>query len=214
MGWEIADDDWDDALGAVDVDAMVAARRRNGPPAESNQPAHQQPTPQWHHPTQQTQHRPNQTWQRQPGGWGGPPAQPQPGANNAAGFSGHTGYKGGFSGHDGGTGRGGNGNGGGGWGGSTNRPRSNLNTGHPAVDRAMARGGAHLPPDRNQRTVNDMFAKKNAPRQVPFRPGVEDKQRTLDSMFGGGDKWGDKRSGRWSRRGSGATLSRTRTRCP
>ena len=190
MGWEIADDDWDDALGAVDVDAMVAARRRNGPLAGSNQPAHQQPTPQWHHPTQQTQHRPNQTWQRQPGGWGGPPAQPQPGANNAAGFSGHTGYKGGFSGHDGGTGRGGNGNGGGGWGGSTNRPRSNLNTGHPAVDKAMARGGAHLPPDRNQRTVNDMFAKKNAPRQVPFRPGVEDKQRTLDSMFGGGGQVG------------------------
>ena len=155
MGWEIADDDWDDALGAVDVDAMVAARR-NGPPAGSNQPPHQQPPPQSHQPPQQwhqppQQWHPNQSWQqRQPANhqWGGAPQHPAGNNNNAAGFSGHTGYKGGFSGHDGrGNARG-----------APNRPRSNY-SGHPEVDRALARGGPHLPPDRNQRTVNDMFAK-------------------------------------------------------
>ena len=99
MGWEIADDDWDDALGAVDVDAMVAARR-NGPPVGSNQPPHQQPPPQshqpppqWHQPPQQW--HPNQSWQqRQPANhqWGGAPQHPAGNNNNAAGFSGHTGY--------------------------------------------------------------------------------------------------------------------------
>ena len=189
MGWEIADDDWDDALGAVDVDAMVAARR-NGPSAGSNQPPHQQPPPQAHQPPQQwhqppQQWHPNQSWQqRQPANhqWGGAPQHPAGNNNNAAGFSGHTGYKGGFSGHDG------RGNAQG----APNRLRSNY-SGHPEVDRALARGGPHLPPDRNQRTVNDMFAKKTGPRQVPFRPGVEDRQRTLDSMFGGGGGGGHRR---------------------
>ena len=97
--------------GGTDHQRAPINLRISNPPPQSHQPPQQ-----WHQPPQQW--HPNQSWQqRQPANhqWGGAPQHPAGNNNNAAGFSGHTGYKGGFSGHDGrGNARG-----------APNRPRSN-----------------------------------------------------------------------------------------